>query len=216
MKSDLITNVSHDIKTPLTSIINYVDLLKRLKITEEPARSYIEVLDSKSQRLKQLTDDLVEASKISSGNIVLNLEQLNLDGNDVAGMIYADSRRMWRIIENLFQNICKYALEGTRVYLEMQVKDGRVIASLKNISDRPMNLKGEELSERFIRGDASRTTEGSGLGLYIAKNLTKAQHGEFQIQLDGDLFKIILDFPEYHKPEEPATEQLKETVSKEV
>ena len=240
MKSDLITNVSHDIKTPLTSIINYVDLLKRLKITEEPARSYIEVLDSKSQRLKQLTDDLVEASKISSGNIVLNLEQLNLtellnqavgefsdrmeekklqvifDGNDVAGMIYADSRRMWRIIENLFQNICKYALEGTRVYLEMQVKDGRVIASLKNISDRPMNLKGEELSERFIRGDASRTTEGSGLGLYIAKNLTKAQHGEFQIQLDGDLFKIILDFPEYHKPEEPATEQLKETASKEV
>ena len=239
-KSDLITNVSHDIKTPLTSIINYVDLLKRLKITEEPARSYIEVLDSKSQRLKQLTDDLVEASKISSGNIVLNLEQLNLtellnqavgefsdrmeekklqvifDGNDVAGLIYADSRRMWRIIENLFQNICKYALEGTRVYLEMLVKDGRVIASVKNISDRPMNLKGDELSERFIRGDASRTTEGSGLGLYIAKNLTKAQHGEFQIQLDGDLFKIILDFPEYHKPEEPATEQLKETVSKEV
>lgn len=226
MKSDLITNVSHDIKTPLTSIINYVDLLKRLKITEEPAQSYIAVLDSKSQRLKQLTDDLVEASKISSGNIVLNLEMINFtelfnqaigefsdrmeekklqiifDGSDVAGMIYADSRRMWRIIENLFQNICKYALEGTRVYLEMKVENGRVIASLKNISDRPMNLKGEELSERFIRGDASRTTEGSGLGLYIAKNLTKAQHGEFQIQLDGDLFKIILDFPEYQKPEE--------------
>ena len=209
MKSDLITNVSHDIKTPLTSIINYVDLLKRLKITEEPAKSYIAVLDSKSQRLKQLTDDLVEASKISSGNIVLNLEPLNLtellnqavgevsdrleekklqiifDGSDVGGMIYADSRRMWRIIENLFQNICKYALEGTRVYLEMKVEGGRVTASLKNISDRPMNLKGEELSERFIRGDASRTTEGSGLGLYIAKNLTQAQHGEFQIQLSG-------------------------------
>ena len=230
MKSDLITNVSHDIKTPLTSIINYVDLLKRLKITEEPAKSYIAVLDSKSQRLKQLTDDLVEASKISSGNIVLNLEKLNLtellnqavgefldrmeekklqvifDGNDVVGMIYADSRRMWRIIENLFQNICKYALEGTRVYLEMKVEDGRVTASLKNISDRPMNLRGEELSERFIRGDASRTTEGSGLGLYIAKNLTKAQHGEFQIQLDGDLFKIILDFPEYKEPGETERE----------
>ena len=224
MKSDLITNVSHDIKTPLTSIINYVDLLKRLKITEEPAQSYIAVLDSKSQRLKQLTDDLVEASKISSGNIVLNLEPLNLtellnqavgefsdrleekklqiifDGSDQPGMIYADSRRMWRIIENLFQNICKYALEGTRVYLEMQVEGGRVVASLKNISDRPMNLKGEELSERFIRGDASRTTEGSGLGLYIAKNLTQAQHGEFQIRLDGDLFKILLDFPEYIRP----------------
>ena len=223
-RTELITNVSHDIKTPLTSIINYVDLLKRLKITEEPAKSYIAVLDSKSQRLKQLTDDLVEASKISSGNIVLNLEPLNLtellnqavgefsdrleekklqiifDGSDVVGMIYADSRRMWRIIENLFQNICKYALEGTRVYLEMKVEGGRVTASLKNISDRPMNLKGEELSERFIRGDASRTTEGSGLGLYIAKNLTQAQHGEFQIQLDGDLFKIILDFPEYERP----------------
>ena len=240
MKSDLITNVSHDIKTPLTSIINYVDLLKRLKITEEPAKSYIAVLDSKSQRLKQLTDDLVEASKISSGNIVLNLEKLNLtellnqavgefldrmeekklqvifDGNDVAGMIYADSRRMWRIIENLFQNICKYALEGTRVYLEMKAEDGRVIASLKNISDRPMNLKGEELSERFIRGDASRTTEGSGLGLYIAKNLTKAQHGEFQIQLDGDLFKIILDFPEYKEPEETAPEPAPVAAAEEV
>lgn len=242
MKSDLITNVSHDIKTPLTSIINYVDLLKRLKITEEPAQSYIAVLDSKSQRLKQLTDDLVEASKISSGNIVLNLEMINFtellnqaigefsdrmeekklqiifDGSDVTGMIYADSRRMWRIIENLFQNICKYALEGTRVYLEMQVENGRVIASLKNISDRPMNLKGEELSERFIRGDASRTTEGSGLGLYIAKNLTKAQHGEFHIQLDGDLFKIILDFPEYKVPDavETAAAEAVETATGEV
>ncbi len=242
MKSDLITNVSHDIKTPLTSIINYVDLLKRLKITEEPAQSYIAVLDSKSQRLKQLTDDLVEASKISSGNIVLNLEMINFtellnqaigefsdrmeekklqiifDGSDVTGMIYADSRRMWRIIENLFQNICKYALEGTRVYLEMQVENGRVIASLKNISDRPMNLKGEELSERFIRGDASRTTEGSGLGLYIAKNLTKAQHGEFHIQLDGDLFKIILDFPEYKAPDtvETAAAETVETATEEV
>ena len=216
MKSDLITNVSHDIKTPLTSIINYVDLLKRLKITEEPAKSYIAVLDSKSQRLKQLTDDLVEASKISSGNIVLNLEPLNLtellnqavgefsdrleekklqiifDGSDVVGMIYADSRRMWRIIENLFQNICKYALEGTRVYLEMKVEGGRVTASLKNISDRPMNLKGEELSERFIRGDASRTTEGSGLGLAIAKSFTEIQGGKFRIELDGDLFKVVL------------------------
>ena len=235
LRTELITNVSHDIKTPLTSIINYVDLLKRLKITEEPAKSYIAVLDSKSQRLKQLTDDLVEASKISSGNIVLNLEPLNLtellnqavgefsdrleekklqiifDGSDAAGMIYADSRRMWRIIENLFQNICKYALEGTRVYLEMKVEGGRVTASLKNISDRPMNLKGEELSERFIRGDASRTTEGSGLGLYIAKNLTQAQHGEFQIQLDGDLFKIILDFPEYERPSQEETAVPSET-----
>ena len=186
-----------------------------------------------------MTDDLVEASKISSGNIVLNLEPLNLtellnqavgefsdrleekklqiifDGSDKPGMIYADSRRMWRIIENLFQNICKYALEGTRVYLEMQVEGGRVVASLKNISDRPMNLKGEELSERFIRGDASRTTEGSGLGLYIAKNLTQAQHGEFQIRLDGDLFKILLDFPEYIRPAAEETIDEKKKVNEE-
>ena len=132
-------------------------------------------------------------------------------------MIYADSRRMWRIIENLFQNICKYALEGTRVYLEMQVKDGRVIASLKNISDRPMNLKGEELSERFIRGDASRTTEGSGLGLYIAE---KSDQGTARRIPRFSWMEICLRLywisPEYHKPEEPATEQLKETVSKEV
>ena len=138
--------------------------------------------------------------------------QILFDGSDVVGMIYADSRRMWRIIENLFQNICKYALEGTRVYLEMKVEGGRVTASLKNISDRPMNLKGEELSERFIRGDASRTTEGSGLGLYIAKNLTQAQHGEFQIQLDGDLFKIILDFPEYERPSQEETAVPVETI----
>ena len=218
-KNDLVLFLAHDLKTPLTSIINYVDLLKRLKITEEPAKSYIAVLDSKSQRLKQLTDDLVEASKISSGNIVLNLEPLNLtellnqavgefsdrleekklqiifDGSDVVGMIYADSRRMWRIIENLFQNICKYALEGTRVYLEMKVEGGRVTASLKNISDRPMNLKGEELSERFIRGDISRSTEGSGLGLSIAKSLTTMQGGTFDLYLDGDLFRVDITFP---------------------
>ena len=234
MKTDLITNVSHDIKTPLTSIINYLDLLKRLKIKEEPARSYINVLDAKSQRLKQLTDDLVEASKISSGNIVLNNEKLNLtellnqaigefsekleeskltivfNGSHLQGNIYADSRRMWRIIENLFNNICKYAMEGTRVYLDITVEDGYVQMSLKNISATQMNIQAEELTERFIRGDSSRTTEGSGLGLFIAKSLTKAQGGEFAIGLDGDLFKTILRFAEYVEQEEPSVSEEEE------
>ncbi|MCM1113124.1 MAG: HAMP domain-containing histidine kinase [Muribaculum sp.] len=229
MKTDLITNVSHDIKTPLTSIISYVDLLKRLEIADEPAKSYIDVLDSKSQRLKQLTDDLVEASKLSSGNIELNMERLNLTEllNQVIGevserleekglqivfdgsapcYIYADSRRMWRVMENLFNNMYKYAMENTRVYIDLAVEpqeSGNVVeVSLKNISERQMNIKAADLTERFIRGDSSRTTEGSGLGLYITKNLVQAQNGEFDIRLDGDLFKAVMRFPEY--AEEPA------------
>jgi len=221
MKTDLITNVSHDIKTPLTSIINYVDLLKRLKIEEEPAKGYISILDSKAQRLKQLTDDLVEASKISSGNLELNLEKLNLaelihqslgefseklmekslqvvfEGGDAPAFVCADSRRMWRVVENLFHNICKYALEGTRVYIDLQRVDERIVISVKNISKQQMNIRPEELTERFIRGDSSRTTEGSGLGLSIAKSLVQAQGGIFEIVLDGDLFKVIFSFPEY-------------------
>ncbi len=221
MKTDLITNVSHDIKTPLTSIISYVDLLKRLRLEQEPAKSYINVLDGKAQRLKQLTDDLVEASKISSGNIELKKEKLNLtellnqtigefsekleesnlqmvfEGNEKAAYIFADSRRMWRVIENLFNNICKYALEGTRVYLEILNKEGNIEVSLKNISKRQMNIRADDLTERFIRGDSARTTEGSGLGLFIAKSLTQVQGGTFHIYLDGDLFKIVLCFKEY-------------------
>lgn len=238
MKTDLITNVSHDLKTPLTSIISYVDLLKRLKIEEEPAKSYIEILDGKSQRLKQLTDDLVEASKISSGNIELQMEMLNLaellnqsigefsekleskqlqavfEGSNVPAYIFADSRRMWRIIENLFNNICKYAMENTRVYIDLAVDTGVVALSIKNISERQMNLKGEDLTERFIRGDASRTTEGSGLGLSIAKSLTEVQGGTFNIRLDGDLFKVTLRFPEYVQPkktEESSEENTEQT-----
>ena len=223
LKTDLITNVSHDIKTPLTSIINYVDLLKRLKIEEEPAKGYIDILDGKAQRLKQLTDDLVEASKISSGNIELNKEKLNLtellnqslgefsekleekslqvvfgDGGTPA-YIYADSRRMWRVMENLFNNICKYALEGTRVYIDMEQNEGRITLAFKNISRQQMNISPEELTERFIRGDSSRTTEGSGLGLSIAKNLIQVQGGTFEILLDGDLFKVVVEFPEYRE-----------------
>jgi len=220
-KADLITNVSHDIKTPLTSIINYVNLLKREGITTEPVAGYIRVLDEKTQRLKQLTDDLVEASKISSGNIELIMAPLNLgelvnqaigefyerfeekdltivlSATQRSSAIYADSRRMWRVIENLFNNLCKYALPGTRVYIDITNEDGKVECSVKNISANPLNIRADELTERFIRGDVSRSTEGSGLGLSIAKNLTELQKGEFVIHMDGDLFKVCIRFKEY-------------------
>lgn len=229
MKADLITNVSHDIKTPLTSIINYVDLLKRENIETEPVKGYIEVLDAKSQRLKQLTDDLVEASKISSGNIVLQMERINLavlikqslgefsekfeskrltileNYGDGEFFIYADSRRMWRVIENLFNNIYKYALDGTRVYIDLFPNDfngkKQVLLSVKNISANQLNVRPEELTERFVRGDDSRTTEGSGLGLSIARSLVEAQGGSLNIILDGDLFKIVILFDESIKEE---------------
>lgn len=224
LKADLITNVSHDIKTPLTSIINYVDLIKRENVENPKVREYIEVLDTKSQRLKQLTDDLVEASKISSGNIVLQWDKINLVEllNQTIGefsekfeqkeltpvfrvgknsiFIEADSRRIWRVIENLFNNICKYALEGTRIYIDIaemkeEKKEGRVAVSIRNISKSPIMVNSDELTERFIRGDESRTTEGSGLGLSIAKNLTEVMNGKFEIIVDGDLFKVVLTFP---------------------
>lgn len=223
MKTDLITNVSHDLKTPLTSIISYVDLLKRLHIEEEPAKGYINILDSKAQRLKQLTDDLMEVSRISSGTIVLEKEKLNLtellnqgigefsekleecrlqvvfEEDDMPAYIYADSRRMWRVVENLFNNICKYALEGTRVYINMAKAEDRIEVSIKNISRQQMSVRPEELTERFIRGDSSRTTEGSGLGLSIAKSLVQVHEGSFDILVDGDLFKVLISFPEYHE-----------------
>ena len=224
MKADLITNVSHDIKTPLTSIINYVDLIKRENIEDERIRSYVQVLDAKSQRLKQLTDDLVEASKISSGNISLQFERINFvefinqvfgefaekfeskglklvkDMPSVPVFIKVDSRHIFRVIENLYNNIYKYALEGTRVYLNMGTfedeasKKTRVFLAIKNISAQPLNVSAEELTERFVQGDESRGSEGSGLGLSIAKNLTKSIEGDFELQLDGDLFKVILTF----------------------
>lgn len=222
MKADLITNVSHDIKTPLTSIINYVDLIKREHVENEKVQNYIKVLDEKSQRLKQLTDDLVEASKISSGNISLNFERINvtelmnqtigefsekfeqknlttvMNVNVQNSVIEADSRRIWRVMENLFNNIYKYAMTGTRVYVtidSLQDNDDSIEISIKNISASALNCNPDELTERFIRGDVSRTTEGSGLGLSIAKNLTEAQKGTFEIRLDGDLFKVYLTFP---------------------
>ncbi|MBO4376122.1 MAG: hypothetical protein IKY04_08565 [Lachnospiraceae bacterium] len=223
MKADLITNVSHDIKTPLTSIINYVDLLKRENIQDEKVKGYIKVLDEKSQRLKQLTLDLVEASKISSGTIDYDLKKINLaelinqgiaEFEDKLGekgltvmaelqcdnpYIYADSRHMWRIIENLFNNIYKYAMPQTRVYINLKTEDIAHVnytwVSIKNISAQPLNINADELTERFIRGDVSRSTEGSGLGLSIAKSLTEGQHGKFNIYLDGDLFKVTVAMP---------------------
>lgn len=227
LKADLITNVSHDIKTPLTSIINFVNLLKREKIEDEKIQNYINVLDAKSQRLKQLTDDLVEASKISSGNISLQMEKINFAElvNQTCGefsdkfqekclemvvkmpeqplYIEADSRRIWRVVDNLFSNAWKYALEGTRVYMEVKEmrQEGQRFAvfSMKNISAQALNIHADELTERFIRGDISRSTEGSGLGLSIARNLTELQKGKFEIYLDGDLFKVILSFPVYEE-----------------
>ena len=229
LKADLITNVSHDLKTPLTSIINYVDLIKRERVDNPKVQEYIEVLDTKSQRLKQLTEDLLEASKISSGNIVLHMERINLvellnqtlgefsekfeqkglisvvNAPSQAVYVLADSRRSYRVMENLFNNIYKYALEGTRIYIDLgftewKSADGSgsqagVFLSLKNISAMELNVAPEELTERFIRGDESRTTEGSGLGLSIAKNLTEAMNGMFEISIDGDLFKVVLVFP---------------------
>lgn len=219
MKADLITNVSHDIKTPLTSIINYVNLLENENIEDEKVRGYIHILNEKSARLRQLTEDLVEASKISSGNIVLEMTRINLvelvyqtsgEFNEKfeernltvvtkmpkeAIVVMADGRRIWRVLENLYNNVAKYALEGTRVYVELDRQEEKAVFSIKNISAKPLNVSSEELTERFIRGDVSRSTDGSGLGLSIAENLTKLMGGEFKILLDGDLFKVMIIFP---------------------
>lgn len=224
MKADLITNVSHDIKTPLTSIINYVNLLRMEDIENERARSYIEIIDEKSQRLKQLTMDLVEASRISSGNIKLDMQKIDIvelvyqTGGEFnekfetkeltivtklpksAVFIYADGRQLYRAVENLYNNVAKYALEKTRVYVEVMAKDGRAVFSIRNVSERSLaqeNSNAGDLTERFTRGDSSRTTEGSGLGLSIAKNLTGLMGGEFKITVDGDLFIATMVFPLY-------------------
>ena len=226
LKTDLITNVSHDIKTPLTSIINYIDLLKMEHLDDPKIQRYLEVLEAKAQRLKTLTEDVVEASKVSSGNITLDLMNINLvemiqqtsgefeekfterNLNEVLNLpegeaiIHADGRRMWRVLENIYNNAAKYAMEGTRIYADLSVTDMTVIFSLKNISDQPLNFTADELTERFLRGDVSRSTEGSGLGLSIAKSLTTMQGGTFDLYLDGDLFKVTITFPRVAKTAE--------------
>ena len=231
-KTELITNVSHDLKTPLTSIINYVDLLKHLDIQDEKARGYIDVLDRKSQRLKTLTEDLVEASKAASGTIAVQLERLDVrelveqavaeydERLEQAGLttvvrtpdqpctVMADGRHLWRILDNLLGNCTKYAMPGTRVYLDVEEMMSRCVITVKNISADPLNIPAEDLLKRFVRGDSSRSTEGSGLGLSIARNLTTAQNGTFDLVVDGDLFKAIVTFPVAERePEKPALEE---------
>lgn len=224
MKANLITNVSHDIKTPLTSIINYVNLIKREDIENERVKNYVRILDEKSQRLKQLTEDLVEASKVSSGNVKLDMQQIDLvelvcqtggEFNEkfeskeltivtklphAAVYIYSDGRQLYRVIENLYNNVAKYALEKTRVYVDVQSDGDEAVFSIKNVSEKVLpvdNSSVDDLTERFIRGDVSRTTEGSGLGLSIAKNLTTLMGGRFGISVDGDLFKAEIVLPVY-------------------
>ena len=225
MKTELISNVSHDIKTPLTSIITYVDLLKKEEIENEMAKEYILVLENKANRLKVLTDDLFEAAKASSGDMPVHLEKVNMqsfvqqslgefeDKFQEVGItmrvmmteeplyITADGRLMWRVISNLLNNVVKYSQAGSRVYLEVEedTKDEQVIMTLKNISAYELNVSVKELMERFTRGDESRSTEGSGLGLSIANSLIELQNGRFEISIDGDLFKVKITMPVYRE-----------------
>ena len=223
-KAELITNVSHDLKTPLTSIINYVDLLKMQGLDSPRAPEYLEVLDRKSQRLKKLTEDLVEASKASTGSLPVHLERLGMVQlfQQAAGefeerfaqsgltlvpgfpdrelWVLADGRHLWRVIDNLLSNCNKYALPGTRIYADVFRREGRVALTLKNVSRQQLNIPAEQLMERFVRGDQARSTEGSGLGLSIARSLTELQGGQFGIEIDGDLFKAAVSFPEAPEP----------------
>ena len=219
LKTELITNVSHDIKTPLTSIINYIDLIKMEKIENENLENYVSILEKKSQRLKQLAEDLVEVSQVTSGNILLDMQPINMveliyqtggEFNEIFEdlgltivtrlpkdpvIILADGNRIWRVIQNLYNNAAKYALKDTRIYVELKKTEGTAEFSIKDISAHEIHKTAQDLSERFVRGDESRGTEGSGLGLSIARNLTNLMGGTFEIQLDGDLFTVSITFP---------------------
>ncbi len=218
MKTDLITNVSHDLKTPLTSIINYIDLLQK-EPEGENAKEYLDVLARQAQKLKKLTTDVVEASKASSGALLVTLEPTDaaelmhqsmaeyserfaaaaltphVKVQEGLKNIMADGRLLWRVFDNLLSNVVKYSLPSTRVYCEAQNAGDKVLITIKNISSEPLNASLDELTERFTRGDASRASEGSGLGLSIAKSLTELQHGSLSLSADGDLFKAELRFP---------------------
>ena len=223
LKTDLITNVSHDIKTPLTSIINYVAILKQSDIADPKIQGYLDILEAKAQRLKTLTEDVVEASMVSSGNISLEymdvdlVEMIQQTEGEMAekfearnlkmivnlpaepAVVHVDGRRMWRVLENIFGNAAKYAMPGTRVYADLKLEEDTVDLSLKNVSEHQLNISADELTERFIRGDLSRSSEGSGLGLSIAQSLTTMQGGTFNLYLDGDLFRVNIRFPRVKK-----------------
>jgi len=221
MKTDLIANVSHDLKTPLTSVINYVDLLKQEELNNEKAEQYLVILEEKSARLKQLIEDLIEASKASSGNLAVNAEkvdlhelvlqaygeyeekfhQVDLEVHIAADkiLIAGDGKHMWRIVENLLSNAVKYSLPHTRVYINVAQSETRGVLIVKNISANPLDIPPEQLTERFVRGDLARTTEGSGLGLSIAQSLTTLQRGRLNIETDGDLFKVTVEMPLWEK-----------------
>jgi signal transduction histidine kinase len=232
LKTELITNVSHDIKTPLTSVINYVELLKK-DHTEEQGKQYLDVLDRQSQRLKKLTEDVIEASKASSGNINAQLTKINtheileqslaeyqerfdagkltpvLSVEDDPLYILADGRLLWRVMSNLFSNICKYAQTDTRVYMHAQsISETMAEITITNISHEQLNISADELMQRFVRGDVSRHTEGSGLGLSIAESLIKLMNGTFQISIDGDMFKVRIQLPKYSEPDVSADSEV--------
>lgn len=219
-KTELITNVSHDLKTPLTSIVTYIDLLQKEDIQDEKAKEYINTIARQSKKLKKLTEDLIDASKASSGALNVNMERVNISEllrqssaeygermeavniTPVVNMpeediyVRADGRLLWRVVENLLQNICKHGMPGTRAYLEARTENGRAVVSFKNISQQQLNIPVEELLERFVQGDESRSRGGSGLGLSIAESLTELMKGKLKLSLDGDLFKVELWFDE--------------------
>lgn len=219
-KTELITNVSHDIKTPLTSIINYVDLLEKTEIQDETQKEYLEVLERQSARLKKLIEDLIEASKASTGNLPVNIERLEADVflTQIAGefeeklavnhlelilgkpeetvYLNADGRHLWRVVDNLMNNICKYAQPDSRVYINLESDEKQVTITFRNMSRYPLNISSDELMERFVRGDSSRNTEGNGLGLSIASSLMELMKGKLTLYVDGDLFKVVLTFPQ--------------------
>lgn len=219
-KTELITNVSHDLKTPLTSIVTYIDLLQKEDIQDEKAKEYIDTIARQSKKLKKLTEDLIDASKASSGALNVNMERVNISEllrqssaeygermeavniTPVVNMpeediyVRADGRLLWRVVENLLQNICKHGMPGTRAYLEARTENGRAVVSFKNISQQQLNIPVEELLERFVQGDGSRSRGGSGLGLNIAESLTELMKGKLKLSLDGDLFKVELWFDE--------------------
>lgn len=219
-KTELITNVSHDLKTPLTSIVTYIDLLQKEDIQDEKAKEYIDTIARQSKKLKKLTEDLIDASKASSGALNVNMERVNISEllrqssaeygermeavniTPVVNMpeediyVRADGRLLWRVVENLLQNICRHGMPGTRAYLEARTENGRAVVSFKNISQQQLNIPVEELLERFVQGDESRSRGGSGLGLNIAESLTELMKGKLKLSLDGDLFKVEMWFDE--------------------